>query len=436
MVDAQNNSSFNHKQAANMTSRFIHILAGLAFVFTFVQCDDTPMAPVSTPSGSQQEKKPVVAQSSGGGFVTVSNGDFHLNGEVYRFAGTNAYHLPNYQKANPSVVDRAMDGYQQAGVEVVRTWGFYDGPPQYENDITLQPEAGVYSEENLRHLDKLIAKGKKHGVKFILALTNYWHELGGMPQYNAWDGHPEGGMQHFMNDPDTQRWYKDYIKMLLERVNTVTGVKYKNEPAIFAWEIMNEGRNPESDNPQELANWYQDIAQYIKSIDPNHLVSTGEEGFDYETPAEYSSGKYTNDYVLRAPEGTSYLANTSIPEIDYGTAHWYPTRWVGDNPANVMQTQKAFMKDHAQIAEDLGKPFVVGEYGFEGDGNSTQLKIYKDIWNYNEQHKIDGSLIWQLAADDVKCYEYRGNICYPGGREDTQLYNGLTDHIDNMKNSR
>ena len=373
------------------------------------------------------------------GFVSVSNGDFVLNGEVFRFAGTNAYHLPTYEKADPSVVNRAMDGFQEAGVKVVRTWGFYDGPPQYNNDITLQPEAGVYSEENLRHLDRLIAKGKEHGVRFIFALTNYWHELGGMPQYNAWDGNPNGGMQHFMNDPDTQKWFKDYISMLLNRTNTVTGVKYKNEPAIFAWEIMNEGRNPDSSNPQELANWYQDIAQYIKSIDPNHMVSTGEEGFDYGMPEVYSEEEYSNTYVLRAKEGTSYLANTSIPEIDYGTAHWYPSRWISrTNESDVIRAQRAFMKDHAKIAEDLGKPFVVGEYGFEGWGNQNglQLNIYNDMWSFNEDIQVDGSLIWQLAADYVKCSEYGGNICWPGGRKDAEMYNSFKSHIEAMSNSK
>lgn len=384
--------------------------------------------------GDDSQEEPAAAPS--GDFVTVSNGDFMLNGEVFRFAGTNAYHLPTYMKQDPSVVERALDAFQEAGVNVVRAWGFYDGAPHYNGDITLQPKPGQYNEEDLKRLDQLIAKAGEHDVKFIFALINYWGELGGMPQYNAWDGNAGAGMQHFMNDPDTQKWFKDYIEMLLNRTNTVTGVKYKNDPTILGWEIMNEGRNPQSSNPQELANWYQDIAQYIKSIDKNHLVATGEEGFDYGTPAEYNSEQYTNTYVLRAKEGTSYIANTSIPEIDFGTAHWYPTRWIGTNPADVKQSQKAFMEDHARIAEELGKPFVIGEYGYEGDGGSTQLEIYNHLWDFNEQNQVDGSLLWQFTADYVKCYEYRGNICWPGGRKDAELYKSFTNHIQAMTNQK
>src|SRR5690625_5843239 len=92
------------------------------------------------------------------------------------------------------------------------------------------------------------------------------------------DGHVTGvqtcalPILFFLNHPDTQQWFKDYISMLLNRVNTATGIAYKDEPAIFAWQIMNEGRNPGED-PMILRNWYAGMARYIKSIAPNHMRS-------------------------------------------------------------------------------------------------------------------------------------------------------------------
>ena len=393
------------------------------------------------------EAAPVVSEPTppvnNSDFVTVQNSDFMLNGEVYRFAGSNAYHLPNYEKIDPSVVDRAMDSFQNAGVSVVRMWGFYDGAPQYNGDITLQPQAGVYNEEDLQRLDHVIAKGKEHGVQFVIALINYWDQLGGIKQYNTWAGQT-GGMKTFINGEKQQKWFKDYISMLLNRVNTVTGVAYKDEPAIFSWEIMNEGRN-RGENPQVIRDWYQEIAQFIKSIDPNHMVSTGEEGFDEGTPAQYSIDQYSNTYILRAEEGTSYIMNTEIPEIDYGTAHWYPGDWGWHvnswDPSsiaaqNILKAQHAWINDHVNIAENVGKPFLMGEYGFAGWGDARVKAIYDDFWKYAESTKLDGSLLWQLTPDYTKCSEFGGNICYPGGRGDEELYFEFKAHIDAMKASK
>ncbi|MEX0608925.1 MAG: hypothetical protein WD016_04810 [Balneolaceae bacterium] len=397
---------------------------------------------------TEAEQQTTPPPSSNSGFVSVQNSNFVVDGEVYRYAGTNAYHLPNYEKIDSRVVDSAFDSFEEAGVTVVRTWGFYDGSPQYSGDITLQPSAGVYSEENLRHFDKMIAKGKEHNVKFVVAFSNFWTQLGGICQYNEWAGQSNcnlsgGAMNTFINGSQQQKWFKDYISMLLNRVNTVTGVAYKDEPAIFAWEIMNEGRN-RGYNPSDIRDWYQDIAQYIKSIDSNHMVSTGEEGFDDGAPSDYSVDQYSNTYVLRAQEGTSYILNTAIPEIDYGTAHWYPSEWGfsvsswGDNSTaetNLIKAQHAWMNDHVKIAENSGKPFVMGEYGYPGWGDERVVAVYDDFWDYAEEIKMDGSLIWQFTADYTKCSEYGGNICWPGGRQDQELYTSFVNHINAISES-
>lgn len=395
------------------------------------------------PEKSNETSEPPV-NNTPGEFVTAENGNFVLNGETFRFAGTNAYYLHNYEKLDPGVVDRALDLFQDAGVSVVRMWGFYDGydcgySRNDRNENVIQTAPGEYSEEALRDLDRVIAKGKERGIKFNLALVNYWNELGGICQYNTWAGasNPNRNMDFFINNEQTQKWYKDYVSMLLNRVNTVTGVAYKDEPAIFSWQIANEGRNTGAD-PKILRDWYQEMAQYIKSIDPNHMVSTGEEGFDNGTPSQYSVDQYSNDYVIRANEGTSYLLNTAIPEIDYGTAHWYaPDFGLGHSvDQNMINAQHAWIKDHAEIAASEGKPFVLSEYGFPSWGDSSVEAAYDDLWSLAEEIQLDGSMLWQLTADETKCYEFGGNICYPGGRTDTNLYNSFKSHIETMNNSR
>jgi len=373
-------------------------------------------------------------------FVKVEDGDFVLNGEVFRFAGTNAYYLPNYEKIDPDLVDRTLNAFQETGIRVVRMWAFYDGfdcgysrTDPSENVIQTAP--GVYNERALQDLDRVIAKGSERGIYFILPLLNYWDELGGICQYNHWAGvaNPGRNMAGFLASEQAQQWFRDYVSMLLNRVNTITGVAYKNDPAIFSWQIINEGRNSGQD-PDILRDWYQEMARFIKSIDSNHLVGTGEEGFDEGIPAGYTTGDYTNLYVFRANEGTSYIRNTTIPEIDYGSAHWYPQDFgFGWEPSQAMlRAQEAWMRDHQAIAAEMGKPFIVGEYGYQGWGDSRQEQVYEHFWSVAEELRINGTLMWQLTTGHPKCTEFGGNICWPGGRRDATLYSRLREHVNRM----
>lgn len=374
-------------------------------------------------------------------FVEVKNGSFTVEGEEFKFAGTNAYYLPNYEKLDSEVVDRTFDAFRVAGISVVRMWAFYDGTDcGYSsidnNENVIQPLPGVYNERALRDLDRVISKGKKENIRFILPLINFWDELGGICQYNSWAGaeNPSENMKFFMENEQTQRWFRNYITMLLNRVNVYTGIAYKDEPAIMSWQIINEGRN-RGQNPEVLRDWYRDMAQFIKSIAPNHLVGTGEEGVDEGTPAEYSVRKYSNTYALRAGEGTSYMLNTAIPEIDYGNAHWYPTEYgfgYSISP-ELLTAQRAWLEDHQRIAARVDKPFILGEYGFPGWGDERVVDMYSSLWDLAEELEISGTLLWQLTADYVKCTEYGGNICWPGGREDTELFKKFLSHVRNIE---
>jgi hypothetical protein len=46
---------------------------------------------------------------------------------------------------------------------------------------------------------------------------------------------------------------------------------------------------------------------------------------------------------------------------------------------------------------------------------------------------LDGSLLWQLTSDYTKCTEYGGNICWPAGREDTELFLAFMNHINHKQ---
>ena len=66
-------------------------------------------------------------------------------------------------------------------------------------------------------------------------------------------------------------------------MNTISGVMYRDDPTIFAWNLMNEPRC--TGCGWAMQEWVTEMAQYMKAIDPNHMVTIGEEGF-YSTTCE------------------------------------------------------------------------------------------------------------------------------------------------------
>lgn len=67
-------------------------------------------------------------------------------------------------------------------------------------------------------------------------------DFGGMQQYVAW-ANSTGVVQQFYTDPSVQNMYKDYVTAIVLRKNSLTGVVYRDDPAILAWDVANEPSN-------------------------------------------------------------------------------------------------------------------------------------------------------------------------------------------------
>ena len=81
-------------------------------------------------------------------------------------------------------------------------------------------------------------------------------------------GHP---IEMFYTDPTIRQYYKNWIRELVTRTNSITGVKYVDDPTIFSWELANEPRSGgfyEKNNgliPGSLVcNWAKEMSSYIK----------------------------------------------------------------------------------------------------------------------------------------------------------------------------
>ncbi len=183
------------------------------------------------------------------------------------------------------------------------------------------------------------------------------------------------------------------MNSILNRVNTYTGIRYKNEPAIFSFELINEADN--TGEPVEiLKNWYQEMAYYFKSIDHNHLLTTGEIGYDiYQDYYSDVELFYNNTrFLFDGYKGSSFFENSSIDNIDYSSFHLYPENW-GCEPL----AGNTWINDHIRISENYNTPSLLGEFGVINN-RMTNYQIYlESIRNTPSRSAI----IWQYVPPEL-----------------------------------
>jgi mannan endo-1,4-beta-mannosidase len=322
-------------------------------------------------SGCRQAKEAPSAagegtgKPAGFGFVKVENGRFALDGKPHYFVGTNFWQGMNLGVEGPSG-DRArllreLDRMRGLGLTNLRVMASSEGPNSepYRTVPALMTSPGEYDGSVLDGLDFLLAEMGKRGMRAVMVLNNFWQWSGGMAQYVSWHektpipypGDYErfiGYSAKFYAYDACQDWFRDHIAMLVNRTNPYTGLKYRDDTAVFSWELANEPRR----YPQS---WIDDTAAYIKALDPNHMVTTGSEGAP--------PGEPTQDFVK----------THGSPGIDYVTIHIWPQNWGWYDPKRPATYSAAeplavaYFRKHAEEAASMGKPLVLEEFGLARD---------------------------------------------------------------------
>lgn len=98
--------------------------------------------------------------------------------------------------------------------------------------------------------------------------------------------------------------------MLLNHVNTYTGVALKDDPTIMAWETINEGGAYFLADGAPPQAWNTAVAQYIKSLAPNHLVLDGTDGLIDYSGVTRNQGLYSDGIDM------VYVSLTHRPACD------------------------------------------------------------------------------------------------------------------------
>ena len=358
-------------------------------------------------------------------FVKVKGNHFQIGNNPYHFLGANFWYGMNLGSTGTGG-DRArllreLDALQKLGIDNLRILALTEGPDTepYRIVPSVQPKPGVFNEELLKGLDYLLVEMGKRKMYAVVCLGDFWHWSGGFGQYMVWAGdektipypppHENGSWDtyqkwasQFYSKPKAVQLYWNAINKVVTRTNTITKKAYKEDPYIMSWQLGNEPRG--LNNQTDFNIWIDSTAGLIKSLDPNHLVNVGSEGY---TP-------------YKGYAGNDPIKNQDGKNIDYTTAHVWVENWEWYNPKKhdetfprTLDSMRAYVKEHVEVASKLGKPLVFEEFGIARDNGSFEPnstvknkddyygKFFQEIYQYAQDNKspVAGVNFWAWAGE-------------------------------------
>jgi mannan endo-1,4-beta-mannosidase len=269
------------------------------------------------------------------------------------------------------------------GINHLRIMAASEGSPTpqpFRMNPPLLESPGKYNEDVFKGLDICLAEMSKRGMRATMTLNNEWQWSGGFAQYVSWasnntaipypsswnltappqretpgtgwgnyttegvDAAPYSEFTSFANliynNTQAEAWYKDHIKTVMERRNTITGRLYNEDPTIMTWQVLavqtacetytnfvhplcrqlaNEPQPSDQlgytgpyniflePNPDDLLfPWVDRISSYIRTMAPKQLINVG---------LESKQGEY---YFKRVHNFTN---------VDYATTHCWVQNW-------------------------------------------------------------------------------------------------------------
>ena len=371
----------------------------------------------AAPSNHAAPSTKVAANS----YVTVSGNQFRLNGREYKAMGFTSYQF--CVAKNPATREQVLKVFQSAkdaGFSLFRATSLvYDFN---EGDLNRH-----LSEPVLQRMDLLLDVARQVGLKVIIDFSTMTYETGrhSKPPFDVTDS---------ANFDRLKPIYQTFTN----RINSINGRAYKNDPTILAYSILGEivpfGLNHKPDGSVDLENESRDANNYlafihsaaaeIKRNDPHHLVNSG--GLLHVSP----------DGPIKDKSGKPYWQTLwADANIDFASVHIYPNfdddlkklkaPLTPPYPFPLPVGEWKNLQVYKSYADQIGKPFIVEEWGLSldrrlpdsGDNGpfaySPQFPqdYFRSAFAAMTAAKIPMTIIWQW---------YPGNSfdLYPGESKD------------------
>jgi endo-1,4-beta-mannosidase len=318
------------------------------------------------------------------GFVTAEGARLMLDGREYRAVGVNVPHLhqaylgtwfhtqEKYGSAEGAraAVVAAIEDAEASGLEFIR----FFADPGYPRDRAMlydrDPEA------YWREMDELFALCREHHVRLIPSLQTIPGPFGHFG---------ETGQAILDPNSNTYEAVHRYIREFVTR--------YRDDPTVLMWELLNEGMLRadvemegrkllpagvyppgmpvrEDGAMSDSLTWdmllrlYREHAATIKSLDPNHLVTSG----DAHVRPECTSRRETfPNFRFRSDTWREWLGNNLLSQpapLDVFSFHFYGNEDVAgsDVPWAGMTTLEQ-MRGVVRCVHAANAPVFIGELG-------------------------------------------------------------------------
>ncbi len=340
-------------------------------------------------------------------YVEARDGGLYDGEDPFTFVGYNSPNYafledPNWHSIENYEMEDLIKSVAQSHSKVVRVYsmGFqilpsYTGNKLYtENGATLQqapkhigwdptapkvqsvnPAPASYTggdfflnEPVWDKVDYFLATADRYGVRVVFPFVNEWDWFGGRGAFANYYGIGNRGSDFYGTNANSAfmgEMYDRLTSRIMNRVNTVSGIRYKDDPAVMAWETSNE----------------------FTGADSQWTIARGKHLHDDEGISQlFMDGTYTTgaENVTRM---NAYKVRVASPYVDIMNDHFY---------ASGVPNFVGGMVPLAQVAAAGGKPYVVGEYGLTAaDEMDHLLRVMGD-------YGVDGAMVWSLRYRDAR----------------------------------
>ncbi len=344
-------------------------------------------------------------------FLSRKGAKLYMHGREYRAVGVNVPHLHQAyigtwlhipqkygtnEKARQAIVDSILDA-QKSRIAFIR----FFASPGYPRDIEMS-----YSKDKEAYwktMDELVALCRDHNVKLVPSLNVVmWHSIDNFDE-----------PRQAILDPNSKT-YKAAYGYIREFVT-----RYKDDTTILMWELLNEGmlasdvdmkdskglprecypadwtREQKTLTREDSFTWamwlriYKEQTAFIKSLDPNHLVTSGDAGTRQECTSRretFPDFKYWNDTLRES------IANNlaSQPEpLDVYSYHIYGSNKKPEEMLN-------WMRQISRATHATESPVFIGELGqwdpaFDKD---PQGKWARQAIDLMEKEQVSLAALW------------------------------------------